>query len=469
MSIEQIIFNNLVYNEPYARKVVPFIKDEYFSDYSHKILIGLIKSYIEEYNTFPNKESLAIDLSNKTDINQNAFDDCKNLISSLSVDQDHDLEWLENNTEKFCQDKAIYNSIMKSIEIIDDKTDNEKSSKGSIPQILSDALAVSFDTHIGHDFIEDAEERYDFYHKKEQKIPFDITLLNEVTKGGLPRKTLNIVMAGTGVGKSLFMCHAAAANLMAGNNVLYITLEMAEEKISERIDANLLDEPLDSLKLLPKESYKKKVERLKAKTTGKLIVKEYPTACAGSANFRHLLNELKLKKKFKPDVIYIDYLNICMSSRIKNGSFVNSYTLIKSIAEELRGLAIEFNVPIVSATQTTRSGYSSSDVGLEDTSESFGLPATADFMFAIISTEELEGLGQIMVKQLKNRYADLGSNRRFVVGVDRAKMRLYDVENEAQDNIMNDSSKPVMDNTLFGTRENDRKVKFTKDKFEGFK
>ena len=469
MSIEQIIFNNLVYNEPYARKVVPFIKDEYFSDYSHKILIGLIKSYIEEYNTFPNKESLAIDLSNKTDINQNAFDDCKNLISSLSVDQDHDLEWLENNTEKFCQDKAIYNSIMKSIEIIDDKTDNEKSSKGSIPQILSDALAVSFDTHIGHDFIEDAEERYDFYHKKEQKIPFDITLLNEVTKGGLPRKTLNIVMAGTGVGKSLFMCHAAAANLMAGNNVLYITLEMAEERISERIDANLLDEPLDSLKLLPKESYKKKVERLKAKTTGKLIVKEYPTACAGSANFRHLLNELKLKKKFKPDVIYIDYLNICMSSRIKNGSFVNSYTLIKSIAEELRGLAIEFDVPIVSATQTTRSGYSSSDVGLEDTSESFGLPATADFMFAIISTEELEGLGQIMVKQLKNRYADLGSNRRFVVGVDRAKMRLYDVENEAQDNIMNDSSKPVMDNTLFGTQENDRKVKFTKDKFEGFK
>jgi archaellum biogenesis ATPase FlaH len=469
MSIEQIIFNNLVYNEPYARKVVPFIKDEYFSDYSHKILIGLIKSYIEEYNTFPNKESLAIDLSNKTDINQNAFDDCKNLISSLSVDQDHDLEWLENNTEKFCQDKAIYNSIMKSIEIIDDKTDNEKSSKGSIPQILSDALAVSFDTHIGHDFIEDAEERYDFYHKKEQKIPFDITLLNEVTKGGLPRKTLNIVMAGTGVGKSLFMCHAAAANLMAGSNVLYITLEMAEERISERIDANLLDEPLDSLKLLPKESYKKKVERLKAKTTGKLIVKEYPTACAGSANFRHLLNELKLKKKFKPDVIYIDYLNICMSSRIKNGSFVNSYTLIKSIAEELRGLAIEFNVPIVSATQTTRSGYSSSDVGLEDTSESFGLPATADFMFAIISTEELEGLGQIMVKQLKNRYADLGSNRRFVVGVDRAKMRLYDVENEAQDNIMNDSSKPVMDNTLFGTQENDRKVKFTKDKFEGFK
>lgn len=469
MSIEQIIFNNLVYNEPYARKVVPFIKDEYFSDYSHKILIGLIKSYIEEYNTFPNKESLAIDLSNKTDINQNAFDDCKNLISSLSVDQDHDLEWLENNTEKFCQDKAIYNSIMKSIEIIDDKTDNEKSSKGSIPQILSDALAVSFDTHIGHDFIEDAEERYDFYHKKEQKIPFDITLLNEVTKGGLPRKTLNIVMAGTGVGKSLFMCHAAAANLMAGNNVLYITLEMAEERISERIDANLLDEPLDSLKLLPKESYKKKVERLKAKTTGKLIVKEYPTACAGSANFRHLLNELKLKKKFKPDVIYIDYLNICMSSRIKNGSVVNSYTLIKSIAEELRGLAIEFNVPIVSATQTTRSGYSSSDVGLEDTSESFGLPATADFMFAIISTEELEGLGQIMVKQLKNRYADLGSNRRFVVGVDRAKMRLYDVENEAQDNIMNDSSKPVMDNTLFGTQKNDRKVKFTKDKFEGFK
>jgi archaellum biogenesis ATPase FlaH len=357
---------------------------------------------------------------------------------------------------------------MASIGILDDSTG--KTSKGAIPQILSDALAVSFDTHIGHDFLEDADSRYDFYRRKEERIPFDIDFFNKITQGGLPKKTLNIALAGTGVGKSLFMCHCAAANLIKGYNVLYITLEMAEERIAERIDANLLDVTLDDLKLLPKDVYDKKIARLRGKTNHKLIVKEYPTACAGSANFRHLLNELKIKKNFMPDVIYIDYLNICMSSRIKHGANVNSYTLIKAIAEELRGLAVEFNVPIVSATQTTRSGYSNSDVGLEDTSESFGLPATADFMFALIKqSEELADLNQIVVKQLKNRYGDPNLNSRFIVGVDRSKMRLYDVENSAQADLMDG---PVMDNTKFGNEDNERnkpKSKFDRAKFAGFK
>jgi archaellum biogenesis ATPase FlaH len=341
-------------------------------------------------------------------------------------------------------------------------------SKGSIPQVLTDALAVSFDTHIGHDFLADSDERYEFYHRKEKRVPFDLDYFNAITNGGLPNKTLNIALAGTGVGKSLFMCHCAAANLSRGLNVLYITLEMAEERIAERIDANLLDIAVDELESLPKQTYDNKIEKLKQKTTGKLIVKEYPTACAGSANFRHLLNELKIKKNFIPDIIYIDYLNICLSSRIKHGANVNSYTLVKAIAEELRGLAVEHNVPIISATQTTRSGYSNSDVGLEDTSESFGLPATADFMFALISSEELESLGQIMVKQLKNRYSDPGSNRRFVLGIDRSKMRLYNVEQSAQD--LHDG--PVMDRTKFGEEDNERskpKSKFDKSKFEGFK
>ena len=467
MAIEQIIFNNLVYNEDYARKVIPFLKEEYFLDHSQKIIFKLIDDYSKKYNNFPSKEALAIDLTNAGNVGENAFKQCKDIIENIEQDSDTKIEWLLDQTEKFCQEKAIYNSIMKSIEIIDDKTG--KHSKGAIPQILSDALAVSFDTHIGHDFIEDADSRFEFYHTTEKRIPFDIDYMNSITQGGLPNKTLNIALAGTGVGKSLFMCHCAASNLMKGYNVLYITLEMAEERIAERIDANLLDVTVDDLKLLPKDSYDKKMNRVKNKTTGKLVIKEYPTACAGSANFRHLLNELKIKKNFVPDIIYIDYLNICMSSRLKNGANINSYTLVKAIAEELRGLAVEFNVPIISATQTTRSGYSSSDVGLEDTSESFGLPATADFMFALISTEELQDLGQIMVKQLKNRYSDPGVNRRFVVGIDRSKMRLYDVEQSAQEDLLDG---PVMDNTRFGEEDYERsrpKPKFDRSKFDGFR
>ena len=468
MAIETTILSNLVFNEEYGRKVIPFLKDEYFSDQKDRTIFKLITEYVNKYNAFPSKEALAIDLSNKDAISEDTFKQSKELISGLEYDPETQIDWLLDQTEKFCQDKAIYNAIMASIGILDDSSG--KTSKGAIPQILSDALAVSFDTHIGHDFLEDADSRYDFYRRKEERIPFDIDFFNKITQGGLPKKTLNIALAGTGVGKSLFMCHCAAANLSKGYNVLYITLEMAEERIAERIDANLLDVALDDLKLLPKDAYDKKIARVKGKTSGKLIVKEYPTACAGSANFRHLLNELKIKKNFVPDVIYIDYLNICMSSRIKHGANVNSYTLIKAIAEELRGLAVEFNVPVVSATQTTRSGYSNSDLGLEDTSESFGLPATADFMFALIKqSEEMADLNQIVVKQLKNRYNDPGINSRFIVGVDRSKMRLYDVENSAQEDLMDG---PVMDNTKFGNEDNERskpKSKFDRTKFAGFK
>jgi replicative DNA helicase len=468
MAVEQLIFNNLVNNEDYARKVIPFLKDEYFSDQTQKVVFQLINEYVKNYNAFPTIEALAIDLTNKEGLNEETFKRCKNVLSEIKPEErSSELQWLIDQTEKFCQEKAVYNAIMASIQILDDKSG--KTSKGAIPQILSDALGVSFDTHIGHDFIEDADARYEFYHAKEVRIPFDLSYLNKITQGGLPRKTLNIALAGTGVGKSLFMCHCAAANLTAGLNVLYITLEMAEERIAERIDANLLDIPVDELKLIPKDSYDKKINRLKKKTDGKLVIKEYPTACAGSANFRHLLNELKIKKNFVPDIIYIDYLNICSSSRIRHGANVNSYTLVKAIAEELRGLAVEFSVPIVSATQTTRTGYSSSDVGLEDTSESFGLPATADFMFALISTEELAELGQLMVKQLKNRYYDPNIDRRFIVGVDRSKMRLYDVEQSAQEDLLDG---PVMDNTKFGEEDFERskpKKKFNKSAFEGFK
>jgi archaellum biogenesis ATPase FlaH len=464
MSIEKVIFANLLYNEDYARKAIPFLKDEYFSDFSDKQIFKIVDDYVKKYNAFPTKESLLIDLGNKEGLSDETFRNVKGIIDGLSTEKETKLEWLLDQTEKFCQEKAVYNGIMASIQILDDKSG--KASKGSIPQILSDALAVSFDTHIGHDFIEDASSRFEFYHKKEARIAFDLDYLNKITQGGLPRKTLNIALAGTGVGKSLFMCHCAAANMMAGLNVLYITMEMSEERIAERIDANLLDIPLDDLKVLPKEVYDKKISKLSGK--GKLIVKEYPTACAGSANFRHLLNELKIKKNFVPDIIYIDYLNICMSSRIKHAANVNSYTLVKAIAEELRGLAVEYDVPVVSATQTTRSGYSNSDVGLEDTSESFGLPATADFMFALITSEQLHSLNQIMIKQLKNRYNDPGVNTKFVVGVDRTKMRLYNVEESAQDLV---DDKPVMDNTQFGTEDNYRntKTKFDKSKFQGFK
>ena len=468
MSIEQTILSNLIYNEAYGRKVIPFLKDEYFSDVPIRTVYQLIDAYVKQYNAFPSKEALAIDLSNRVGTPENVFKSSKDIVESLSFDKDTQVEWLVTQTEKFCQEKAVYNAIMSSIQILDDR--DGKISKGAIPQILSDALGVSFDTNIGHDFIEDADARYEFYHTKENRFPFDLEYLNKITGGGLPNKTLNIILAGTGVGKSLMMCHMSAANLMVGKNVLYITMEMAEERISERVDANLLDVPLDQLKVIPKDIYDKKMDKIRKKTQGKLIVKEYPTASVGSANFRHLLNELKLKKKFVPDIIYIDYLNICTSSRIKHGAQVNSYTLIKAIAEELRGLAVEFNVPVVSATQTTRSGYSSSDLELGDTSESFGLPATADFMFGISTSEKLDELGQIMVKQLKNRYGDPSTNRRFVVGVDRSRMRLYDVEQSAQDDIMED--RPVMDNGHFMTEDTERnkpRQKFTKDVFAGFK
>jgi replicative DNA helicase len=466
MAIETTIFSNLIFNEEYARKVIPFLKGDYFADPKDRVTFQIIDEYVTKYNALPSKEAMAIDLSNKTGLNEQTFKSVVEVIESLSK-EDTQTDWLVDQTEKFCQEKAVYNAIMESIQILDDKTGVK--SKGSIPQVLSDALGVSFDTHIGHDFIENAEDRFEFYHKKENRLPFDLDYFNKITNGGLPNKTLNIILAGTGVGKSLTMCHMAAANLLSGKNVLYITLEMADKEIAKRIDANLLDIPIQELELIPKDIYDKKMAKIKGKTSGKLIVKEYPTACAGSANFRHLINELKLKKKFMPDVIYIDYLNICMSSRIKHGANVNSYTLVKAIAEELRGLAVEFDVPLISATQTTRSGYSNSDLGLEDTSESFGLPATADFMFGISTSEELEALGQIMVKQLKNRYNDAGNHRRFVVGIDRTKMRLYDVEQDAQD-LQEDI--PAFDKSSFGEQEYERnapKKKFDKSKFEGFK
>jgi replicative DNA helicase len=476
MRIETTILSNLIFNEEYARKTIPFLKSEYFSDKTEKVIFDEIDAYVKKYNTFPSKEALSIDLSIKDNLSEDQFNESKTYVEHLHYDADTQLEWLLDNTEKFCQDKAIYNAIMTSIGVINDKTG--ATAKGSIPQILSDALAVSFDTSIGHDFLDDYMPRYEFYHQKEERVPFDLEYLNKITKGGLPKKTLNIALAGTGVGKSLFMCHCAAGNLTRGLNVLYITMEMAEERIAERIDANLMNTPIDDLEIMPKDVYEKKIQKLTSKTDGKLIVKEYPTAGAGSANFRHLLNELKIKKNFKPDIIYIDYLNICSSSRIKMGASVNSYTYVKAIAEELRGLAVEFNVPIVSATQTTRTGYSSSDVDLTDTSESFGLPATADFMFALISTEQLQELNQIMIKQLKNRYNDPSMFKRFVVGVDRSRMKLYDVEQSGQDDLLDSG---VMDKTEFGRRDSNEgfeeetkfisnfKKKLNTEQFKGFK
>lgn len=453
--IEKTVLTHLVYNEEYTRRTIPFLKPEYFQNPTERLVFDLIDSYIKTYNDLPSKEALRIELDKKDSLNESAYKSATEYVDSFQKEESN-IEWLIDTTEKFCQDKAIYNAIMQSIQILDDKTG--AMAKGSIPKILADALGVSFQTNIGHDYLENAEQRYEFYHKIEDRIPFDLEYFNKITKGGLPRKTLNIILAGTGVGKTLFMTHCAAANMMVGKNVLYITMEMAEERIAERIDANLLNVRVDELSILPKDAYDKKVEKIRSKTIGKLIVKEYPTASAGSANFRYLLNELRLKKNFVPDIIYIDYLNICASSRIKAGSNVNSYTLIKTIAEELRGLAVEFNVPVISATQTNRSGYSDSDIGLENTSDSFGLPMTADFMFAIITSEELEGLGQLMVKQLKNRYNDPTAFRRFVVGVDRSKMRLYDVEQSAQDDILDDS--PAFDKSKFGEEDGDRKKKF---------
>jgi len=431
--IEILILKNLIYNGEYLRKVIPFIKKDYFQDQSQKIIFDEISTFVQQYNNPLTKEILCIEIEKRSDINESSFKEIIQLISNLNEDS-IDFEWLIDTTEKWCRDRAIYLALMESIHIADGK--DEKKNRDSIPSILSDALSVSFDNHIGHDYLEDYEQRYESYHRKEEKIEFDLEYFNKITKGGLPNKTLNVALAGTGVGKSLFMCHVASSVLLQGRNVLYITLEMAEERIAERIDANLLNVPIQDIVDLPKQIFDSKVTNLAKKTQGTLIIKEYPTASAHAGHFKSLLNELALKKSFRPDIIFIDYLNICASSRYKGNSNINSYTFVKAIAEELRGLAVEFNVPIVSATQTTRSGYGSSDVELTDTSESFGLPATADLMFALISTEELEGLGQILVKQLKNRYNDPTIHKRFVIGIDRAKMRLYDCEQSAQDGIV---------------------------------
>jgi len=431
--VEILILRNLLYNEEYLRKVIPFIKSDYYEDSNQRIVFEEIEKFVHEYNQPATKEVLCIEVEKRQDINDTTFTEITKLISYLE-DVPTDYEWLCDTTEKWCRDRAIYLALMESIALADGK-DKDKD-RGAIPSILSNALAVSFDTHIGHDYLIDYEERYQAYHRKEDLIPFDLEYFNKITKGGLPNKTLNIALAGTGVGKSLFMCHVASSALLGGKNVLYITLEMAEEKIAERIDANLLNVPIQEITELPKVMFEDKVTKLANRTQGSLIIKEYPTASAHAGHFRSLLNELALKKSFRPDIIFVDYLNICASERYRAGSNVNSYTVVKAIAEELRGLACEANVPIVSATQTTRSGYGSSDVELTDTSESFGLPATADLMFALISTEDLEGLGQIMVKQLKNRYNDPTIFKRFVVGIDRAKMRLYDCEQSAQNDIL---------------------------------
>ena len=454
MRVEQLVLKHLINNEDYARKTIPFLQKEYFTDSNEQIVFEKIKTFIASYNSIPSKEALVIEIDNDKTLNDEQFKSCGKVINELVVDEAPDLQWLLDRTEKFCQEKAVYNAIMESIQIIDGK--DKKSNSGSIPTILSDALSVSFDNHIGHDFLDDADKRYDFYHKVEDKIPFDIDLMNIITKGGLSKKSLNIILAGTGVGKSLAMCHWAANNLTEGKNVLYITLEMAEERIAERIDANLLNVPLDDLSSLSEDLYKKKINRVRKETAGKLIIKEYPTASAGTGHFRHLLNELSMKRNLKPDIIYIDYLNIALSMRIKPGAQVNSYSYIKAIAEELRGLAVERDVPIVSATQTTRKGFTNSDPGLEDTSESFGLPATADFMIAMVSSDDLQAQGCIMFKQLKNRYSDPVQNKKFKVGVDRSKMRLYDVELEHQDLIQDTPS--VMDNTPSGKRINEEKI-----------
>ena len=454
--IEFLILRNLIFNEEYARKVIPFIKDEYFEDPNQKIIFQEILSFIEKYNKLATKEILSIEVEKRSDINDTNFKEIVDIISSLE-DEVGELDWLVDSTEKWCRDRAIYLALMESIQLADGK--DESKGRDAIPSILSDALSVSFDNHVGHDYLQDYEKRFETYHKKEDRIPFDLEYFNKITKGGLPNKTLNIALAGTGVGKSLFMCHVASSVLLQGKNVLYITLEMAEEKIAERIDANLLNVNIQDIIDLPKPMFDTKVEALSKKTQGTLIIKEYPTASAHSGHFKGLLNELALKKSFRPDIIFVDYLNICASSRYRANGNVNSYSYIKAIAEELRGLAVEANVPILSATQTTRSGYSSSDVDLTDTSESFGLPATADLMFALISTEELEGLNQILVKQLKNRYNDPTVRKRFVVGIDRAKMRLYDCEQNAQEGMVDNKE----------SEEYNAKEEKLKKSFDGFK
>ena len=450
-NIEQTVIRNILTNENYMRKVLPFVKPEYFEGV-YKTLFKEIAKYVAKYNNLPTAESFKIEVDQSDKFNDEQYQHAVEIIPQIFDTEAIDEKWLMDTTEKWCQDRAVYNAIMESISIIDGK--HSTLTKNSLPDILTKALSVSFDTNIGHDYIENVEERYDFYHEQEERLPFDLDLFNKITKGGLPNKTLNIALAGTGVGKSLFMCHCAAAGLSAGKNVLYITMEMSEERIAERIDANLLDTPIDRLDTLTKEQLMRGVENLK--TNGKLIVKEYPTGQAHTNHFRALMNELKLKRNFVPDIIYIDYLNICASSRMKGmGGAINSYSYIKAIAEEIRGLAVEFDVPIVSATQTTRSGFSNSDVGLEDTSESFGLPATADLMFALISNEELEADGQILVKQLKNRYNDPNVNKRFVIGVNRSKMRLYDTDDPSIELV---KDVPAFDKTEVNKRFEDFKL-----------
>ncbi len=452
------ILSHLLNNEEYCRRVIPYIQKDYFEG-THKTVFDLIVKFVHSHNKLPTARVLDLELR-KISAPDDILNNAATLIKEISTKTDVDTEYMISESEKWCRDRAVYNAIMDSIGIIDGK--DAKRSEGAIPEILSKALGVSFDQAIGHDYIDNSEERFDFYNTKEDRIPFDLDYFNKITKGGLPNKTLNIALAGTGVGKSLFMCHCAASVLQQGRNVLYITMEMAEERIAERIDANLMDLPIEQLQRIGKTAFDDKIQKIATASIGKLIIKEYPTGAAHTGHFRALLNELKLKKNFVPDMIYIDYLNICASSRMRGlGGSINSYSYIKAIAEELRGLAVEFNVPIVSATQTTRSGYSNTDVGLEDTSESFGLPATADLMFALISTEELEELGQLLVKQLKNRYNDPTKYKRFVVGIDRSRMKLYDVEESAQQDLVAD---PVPDKPInkFGDRE-------TEDTFANFK
>ena len=464
-SPEKLILANLLFNEEFSRRTLPYIEEEYFQSRDERLVFSEVKTYTLKYRSLPSKEAVKISLDSKDELTQKEIHDTNSLIDSLQDStKREELDWLVDETEKFCKDKALYNAILESIHIIDGKSKTK--TNGAIPDILSSALSVSFDQHIGHDYIEDSMERYDFYHQVEKKVSFDLDYMNKITNGGTPPKTLNIVMAGTGVGKSMFMCHHAANCLLQNLNVLYITCEMAEERIAERIDANIMDITLDNMKDLPYKMYQQKLDASTKGVSGKLIIKEYPTAVANANHFRVLMDELALKKKFKPDIVFIDYLNICASSRIKQGGSVNSYTFIKSIAEELRGLAVERNVPIFSATQVNRTGFSSSDIGLEDTSESFGLPATADFMFAIISTDELEESNQVLVKQLKNRYNDAAANRKFLLNVDRAKMKFTDVKSEDQDLIeANQTDDEIAGNGFDGKKFDD---KFKSPKSESF-
>lgn len=438
---QQEIINNLVFNEPYARKVFPYLKDEYFTEVGYQVVFGMIRDYTMKYNGFPNKTVLAVELEKLSNINEGTFKRCQEILIDVEKNEEVAEEWLVDTTEKFCQERAVYLAITKTMEIYNDKN----AAKGDIPKVLSDALSVSFDSHIGHDFIEDSDKRFEEYHKRLDRIPFDLEIFNKITGGGLVKKSLTVGMAPTGVGKSLFMCHVAAAALAQGFNVLYITLEMAEERIAERIDANLLDVTIDDLKIITKSAYDSKMNKLKSNITGKLIIKEYPPASAHAGHFRHLINELSLKKKFKPDILIIDYLNICTSARIKAAQMANSYTLVKSIAEELRGLAVEFNVPVLTCTQTNRAGSTNSDLGMEHTSDSFGLPMTADLFFALTTSEELDKLGQIMIKQLKNRYSDPNMYRRFTIGVDKSKMRLYDTDQEILAEVKDNDDDLIMD------------------------